>query len=84
MVRWAIEQGLRFYDFTVGDEPYKREWADQEIRLFDHFSGRTLRGRLYCMAKRLAGAVKGAVKRDRRMWALGKKLRARMAQRYRA
>lgn len=83
MLRWAIGQGLRVYDFTVGDEPYKREWADREILLFDRFSGRTLRGRLYCTAKRAAGAVKRAAKRDRRLWNLGKMLRVWMAQRHR-
>lgn len=84
MFRWATERGLRFYDFTVGDEPYKLEWADQELRLFDHFAGRTLRGRWYCAARRLMSAAKGVVKRDRRLWDFGRKLRARMAQRHRA
>lgn len=32
-IRWAIAQGLRRYDFTIGDEPYKYSFGavDQEI-----------------------------------------------------
>jgi CelD/BcsL family acetyltransferase involved in cellulose biosynthesis len=84
MLRWSMERGLRFYDFTVGDEPYKREWSDRELRLFDRYAGRTPRGRLYCTARRLTGTMKGALKRRRLLWELGKKLRARLAQRHRA
>jgi CelD/BcsL family acetyltransferase involved in cellulose biosynthesis len=40
----AIEHGIRDFDFTIGDEPYKRDWADVEVRLHDHLQGATLRG----------------------------------------
>ena len=34
-IRWAIEQGIRSYDFLRGDEPYKRSFGaiEREIRL---------------------------------------------------
>jgi CelD/BcsL family acetyltransferase involved in cellulose biosynthesis len=44
LLRHAIEQGMRDFDFTIGDEPYKRDWADVEVRLYDHLQAATLRG----------------------------------------
>ncbi len=32
------------FDFTVGDEPYKRDWSDTELRLHDYLAAVTLRG----------------------------------------
>jgi CelD/BcsL family acetyltransferase involved in cellulose biosynthesis len=40
----AIERGLRRFDFTVGDEPYKLEWSDTHIKLGDHAAAATWRG----------------------------------------
>jgi CelD/BcsL family acetyltransferase involved in cellulose biosynthesis len=44
LIRHAIDEGFRRFDFTVGDEPYKRDWADIEVRVFDHLAAATLRG----------------------------------------
>jgi CelD/BcsL family acetyltransferase involved in cellulose biosynthesis len=44
LLRHAIEHGIRDFDFTIGDEPYKRDWADVEVRLYDHLQTATLRG----------------------------------------
>ena len=44
LLRQAIEHGMHDFDFTIGDEPYKRDWADVEVRLHDHLQAATLRG----------------------------------------
>jgi len=44
LLRHAIEHDIRHFDFTIGDEPYKRDWADVEVRLYDHLQAATLRG----------------------------------------
>jgi len=44
LLRRAIGRGLGYFDFTVGDESYKREWSDVELRLYDHTAAATLRG----------------------------------------
>ena len=44
LLRYAIERGCRVFDFTVGDERYKRDWSDTELKLFDHASAATMRG----------------------------------------
>jgi hypothetical protein len=44
LLRHAIGLGLHRFDFTIGDEPYKREWSDTELALYDHAAAATLRG----------------------------------------
>ena len=44
VIRYALEHGCDVFDFTIGDEPYKREWCDAEIRLCDYVSAVSLRG----------------------------------------
>jgi CelD/BcsL family acetyltransferase involved in cellulose biosynthesis len=44
LLRHAIAHDIRHFDFTIGDEPYKRDWADIEVRLYDHLKAVTLRG----------------------------------------
>ncbi|MGZ6254167.1 MAG: GNAT family N-acetyltransferase [Candidatus Binataceae bacterium] len=44
LLRYAIGRGLKRFDFTIGDEPYKRDWCDTEQQLFDHSASATLRG----------------------------------------
>src|SRR2546423_916829 len=47
LLRHAIQQRLQWFDFTVGDEPYKRDWSDTELPLHDHLAAVTLRGWLF-------------------------------------
>jgi CelD/BcsL family acetyltransferase involved in cellulose biosynthesis len=44
LMRRAIGRGLAYFDFTVGDESYKREWSDVELRLYDHTAAATMLG----------------------------------------
>ena len=41
----ACQRGLAVYDFSVGDEPYKRLWCDLETRHFDVIVPLTTKGR---------------------------------------
>jgi D-aspartate ligase len=40
----AIKLGLRRFDFTIGDEPYKQEWSDSSLKLYDYSAAATWRG----------------------------------------
>ena len=44
LMAYAIERKCNVFDFTIGDERYKRDWSDTELKLFDHFSAATVRG----------------------------------------
>jgi CelD/BcsL family acetyltransferase involved in cellulose biosynthesis len=38
LMRYAISQGFRYFDFTIGEHPYKLQWADEEIKLYDRIA----------------------------------------------
>jgi CelD/BcsL family acetyltransferase involved in cellulose biosynthesis len=51
LLAYAIGRGLKRFDFTIGDEPYKREWSDMHVSLGDHIAIATWRGWLpYCQS----------------------------------
>jgi len=74
-LRYAIARGLTRFDFTIGDEPYKRDWCETEQPLFDYAAATTLRG---LPAATLAfgwGRAKRAIKKSA-LWNAVQRLRA--------
>ena len=41
---YAVERGLRCFDFTIGDERYKLEWSERTLCLYDLVAPVTARG----------------------------------------
>ncbi len=76
----AIEQGFHEFDFTIGDERYKYEWADTELRLYDHVVSATMRG--WPVAAWMLGSrrLKRAVKQNATLWNAAKRTRALFAR----
>ena len=44
VLRYATTHGFTQFDFTVGNEPYKGDWSDITVRLYDHISAWSVRG----------------------------------------
>ena len=47
LLKWSIEKKLKFFDFTVGGEAYKKDWCNIEIDLFEVSSASSFLGRIY-------------------------------------
>ena len=62
MMAWSIEQGLTSFDFTIGDEQYKTEWAEHTQKLGYALYPLSARGKVAVALTRLARAVKAAIK----------------------
>jgi CelD/BcsL family acetyltransferase involved in cellulose biosynthesis len=77
LMRFAIENGLTRFDFTVGDEPYKREWSDITVTLYDHMSAATLRGQPIVAATAAVRSLKRTIKQTPALWSLFSRLRAK-------
>jgi len=75
----AAAQGFALYDFSVGDEPYKRLWCNVEISQADVIVPLTARGRLYAAGARLSAQVKAFIKNSPLAWNLVKAARRRAA-----
>jgi CelD/BcsL family acetyltransferase involved in cellulose biosynthesis len=76
-IREACERGFDIYDFSVGDEPYKRLWCDLETTQFDVFIPLSAKGRLLAGAMRGASRLKSFVKNRPIVWRVAKALRKR-------
>jgi CelD/BcsL family acetyltransferase involved in cellulose biosynthesis len=68
LMKYAIGRGLQIFDFTIGDEPYKREWCDSELKLYDHVHAATIKGWLAVGAILLLRVGKRAVKQSPVLW----------------
>ena len=64
VMRYATEHGCTLFDFTIGDEPYKREWCDIEIGLCDHVASASLRGWAAAVGTVALRDVKRRIKRN--------------------
>lgn len=78
-IQQACEQGKKVYDFSVGDEDYKRSWCDIETWQFETLLPLSPKGRALSLYERARAAAVHAVKSNHRLWALAKRLRARLA-----
>ncbi len=48
LVDWCIRRGdIRLFDFTAGAEPYKREWTDHSMPLYEVIAPRSALGTAY-------------------------------------
>jgi CelD/BcsL family acetyltransferase involved in cellulose biosynthesis len=76
LLRYAIERGLKHFDFTIGDERYKLEWSDHKVPLYDHVATVTWRG---LMAKPLVighRRLKRFIKQNGATWSAFSRARA--------
>lgn len=74
-IQRACNDGFAIYDFSVGDEHYKRMWCDIESRQFDVLVPLTAKGRLLALARRAITRGKSWVKNNSAAWAVVKKFR---------
>ena len=78
-IRRACEEGFEVFDFSVGDERYKREWCDRERTQFDTLYPLTRRGRIAALRMSAIGKAKGFVKNNSVLWPLVVRLRRGLA-----
>jgi CelD/BcsL family acetyltransferase involved in cellulose biosynthesis len=70
LLHQAIDRGFKVFDFTIGDERYKRDWCDSEIELYDHIAAATWRGALIAMPRLAGQRLKRWIKRTPLLWTL--------------
>jgi CelD/BcsL family acetyltransferase involved in cellulose biosynthesis len=79
ILRYAIERGLTTFDFTIGDEPYKRNWCDTVQPLYDHMAAASARGACVLVPSLLTHWLRRRVKQTPVLWAAFKRTRAAVA-----
>jgi CelD/BcsL family acetyltransferase involved in cellulose biosynthesis len=76
LLRYSIEHGLKHFDFTIGDERYKREWSDRTLQLYDHVAAVTIRGWIVATTMRVQRRGKRLIKQNETLWSLFSRVRA--------
>jgi CelD/BcsL family acetyltransferase involved in cellulose biosynthesis len=79
LLRYAIERGLSVFDFTIGDERYKRDWCDEVQSLHDYVAVASWRGMASAGPAILLTRLKRTIKQTPMLWAMVVKARAIMA-----
>jgi len=69
LLKTAIERDFTLFDFTVGDEAYKNEWCDVELRLVDYLAARTALGLATVSAIQAYRRTKRLIKQTPALWA---------------
>lgn len=68
LMHYAIDRGCRIFDFTIGDERYKRDWCDTELALYDYIAPVTWRGALVAMPMLAAQRIRRWIKQTPVVW----------------
>lgn len=76
LMEWAFNEGLRYFDFGFGDEPYKFDHCDVHVPLRDAVIPLTAKGRIYAAMLGMTSAAKHALAETR----VGDVLRAARAR----
>ncbi len=76
LMQLAIERGYKMFDFTIGDERYKRDWCDTELKLFDVIAAVNWRGSLVAMPMLAKQRLRRWIKQTPVLWSLAGKMRA--------
>lgn len=81
VIKEACENGLAVFDFSVGDEPYKRLWCDIETWQQDVFVPLSRKGAVMTSLQRRSASLKRALKSSPALWTVAKRLRRGIAGR---
>lgn len=76
LMRHATETGHSEFDFTIGDEAYKGDWCEVEMRLYDHVEAATVRGWLSLLPAIAFRRAKRFIKQTPVLWDAFTRLRA--------
>ena len=54
LIGWSIAHGLTVFDLTVGNEPYKRDWANEVMTVYDCLFPVSFKGKIHALYQELA------------------------------
>jgi CelD/BcsL family acetyltransferase involved in cellulose biosynthesis len=76
LMAYAIARRLQRFDFTIGDEPYKLDWSDTVLKLYDYTATKTWRGLPARWHSSVLRRLKRLVKQTPVLWRLVSHARA--------
>ena len=49
LIRWSISKKLKFFDFGLGEESYKKNWSNKTVNIYNHIKLNRLKGIFFYM-----------------------------------
>ncbi|HJO55408.1 MAG TPA: GNAT family N-acetyltransferase, partial [Candidatus Scalindua sp.] len=49
LIKLCFDSGIKIFDFTVGDDSYKYNWADNKMELYEYYEPVNLKGKQYIL-----------------------------------
>jgi CelD/BcsL family acetyltransferase involved in cellulose biosynthesis len=80
LFRYAMERGCNVFDFTIGDEAYKREWSEEELKLYDVRRAASPLGFALLLPALTINGLKRTIKQTPVLWRMAQAARAMLAR----
>lgn len=80
MFDWCLSNDVQIFDFTVGDEPYKKLWCDERLDLYNSSEARTFLGLFYVWLVRIRWRLKRKIKHSPGLFKAASRLRKSLAR----
>lgn len=58
LIKWCIENKIAVFDFTVGDEHYKKAWTNSSLELYEYSNNKSLLGFFFIIWRNILQAIK--------------------------
>ena len=84
LLAYAINRGLKLFDFTIGDESYKLDWCDTVLKLYDYAAATRWRGLPARALSSVQRRGKRLIKQTPLLWSLASHARGAMGMLARA
>ena len=59
LIEFAISRKIKYFDFTIGDENYKKDWCNSQMNLFSYTKAESFSGLIYLFYLKIITIVKG-------------------------
>ena len=57
LIKWSIANNVKSFDFTIGNEGYKKDWCDKNIKLYKTINSISVQGWLYNFLRKIKGRL---------------------------
>ena len=58
LIRWSISKKLKFFDFGLGEEIYKKKWSNKTVNTYNYIKIKNLKGVFFYMFLKFRQIIK--------------------------
>ena len=58
LIRWSISKKIKFFDFGLGEEFYKKKWSNKTVNIYNHIRLNKLKGVFFYIILQVRQTIK--------------------------